>query len=420
MELKHVVIVGGGFAGLAAAKALATAPVRITLIDKENHHLFQPLLYQVATSALSSPDIAAPIRKVLRRQSNVTTLLSEVSAISLETQTVEHTYGSMPYDYLILAAGAVNDYFGHDHWEERAPGLKSLADALEIRHRVLTAFEKAEAVDASERASLLTFAVIGAGPTGVEMAGALKEIATRTLNDNFRNFDPSKARVVLIEGGPRVLSAFPEDLSANAQMQLEKLGVEVLLNTRVKDITEHGVDLENGDAIAAATVLWGAGVKGSPLAKTLGVELDRRGRVPVGKDFALPDHPNVFVVGDLAQCVDAKGEEVPGLAPAASQGGEHVAAQIWRSIDGKDRQDFTYLDKGIMATIGRSRAVAVSGPFKFTGGLAWLAWLFIHVLFLIDFRNRIAVIFEWAWAYVTFQRSARVILTREKKPVVAG
>lgn len=411
MKLPHVVIIGGGFGGLAVARALAAAPVRVTLLDRENHHLFQPLLYQVATSALASPDIAAPIRKILRKQGNVTVLLSEAQDIDVANHQVHHTHGTLEYDYLVIAAGAVNDYFGNDGWTEKAPGLKTLKDALEIRSRVLLAFEKAEIVADEERQKYLTFVVIGGGATGVEMAGALKEIATKTLNDNFRNFDPSTARVVLVEGGPRLLSAFPEDLSQNAREQLQKLGVEVLTDTFVKDITDKGVELAGGEFIEAQTVVWGAGVKGAPIAKTLGIELDRRGRVVVESSFAIKDHPEIFVIGDLAHCVDTNGVEVPGLAPAALQAGKHVGAQVWRSIDCKPLEGFAYLDKGSMATIGRSSAVAVSGKLKMRGLIAWLAWIFIHILFLVGFRNRVAVMFEWAWAYFTFQRSARVILT---------
>lgn len=416
MTQPHVVIIGGGFAGLATARALRDAPVRVTLLDRQNHHLFQPLLYQVATSALASPDIAAPIRKLLRKQANATVLLTEVLDIDLQLCHVTHTHGELAFDYLVVAAGAVNDYFGHADWEARAPGLKTLEDALTIRHRVLTAFERAEVLPADAQERELTFVVIGGGPTGVELAGALKEIATRTMSGNFRNFDPSKARVILVEGGPRILTAFPESLSASAQEQLQKLGVEIRLNTRVHDITQEGVLLADGTQLASSTVLWGAGVRGAPLASTLGVALDRRGRVTVGPDFALASNPNVFVVGDLAHCVDASGTEVPGLAPAATQGGAHVAAQILGDLRGRPRQGFRYLDKGIMATIGRSRAVAVSGKLEMTGGVAWLAWLFIHVLFLVDFRNRLAVMFEWAWAYFTFQRSARVIVSRKALP----
>ncbi len=414
MKLPHVVIIGGGFGGLAVARSLAAAPVRVTLLDRENHHLFQPLLYQVATSALASPDIAAPIRKILRKQGNVTVLLSEAFSIDAASKKVEHTHGTLDYDYLVIAAGAVNDYFGHADWADIAPGLKTLGDALEIRGKVLTAFENAEVVPEGERSKYLTFVVIGGGATGVEMAGALKEIATKTLNDNFRNFDPSTARVVLVEGGPRLLTAFPEDLSQNAREQLQKLGVEVLTDTFVKNINDRGVELASGDFIHAETVVWAAGVKGAPIAGSLGTELDRRGRVMVEKDFSIKEHPEVFVIGDLAHCIDGNGLEVPGLAPAALQAGKHAGEQIWRSIDNKEREDFSYLDKGAMATIGRSSAVAVSGKLKMTGLIAWLAWIFIHVLFLVGFRNRIAVLFEWAWAYFTFQRSARVILTASR------
>jgi NADH dehydrogenase len=419
MAEHHVVIIGAGFAGLSAAKSLKSAPVKVTIIDKQNHHLFQPLLYQVATAALSAPDIAAPIRKVLRKQKNATVLLADVEDIDRETKCVKHSKGSIAYDTLIVAAGAANSYFGHDEWRKFAPGLKELSDAFEIRERVLKAYENAELVtDENERTEYLTFVVIGGGPTGVEMAGALKEIATRTMRSNFRNFDPKSARVVLIEGSDRVLGAFPAELSKSAQKQLEDLGVEVVLNTMVKDIDATSVTTSDGHLIKAKTVVWAAGVGGAPLAKKLGVELDRSGRVPVRSDFSLEEAPEIFVIGDLAKATSKDGEEVPALAPAATQAGAHVAKQIARRLEGKEAEAFQYLDKGMMATIGRSRAVALSGPLKLSGWLAWMAWLFIHLIFLVDFRNRMAVLFEWAWAYVTFQRSARIIVQSDSKSAV--
>ncbi len=413
-HVPHIVIIGGGFGGLYAARSLQRAAVRITLIDRQNHHLFQPLLYQVATSALSGPDIAAPIRKILRKQDNLTVLMAHVDDIDVDTKTIFHDHGTVEYDYLIVAAGAVNNYFGNDDWKEKAPGLKTIADALEIRKRVLLAYEAAELEDDPELVKeWLTFVVIGGGPTGVEMAGALKEVATRTMTRNFRSFDPADARVLLVEGLDRILLAFPEDLSESAKEQLETLGVEVRLNRMVEEIDDERVVLDDGEEIRARTVVWGAGVKASPLAKALGVALGSQGRVIVEDDMSIPGHPEVFVIGDMAEATDADGKEVPGLAPAAMQAGEHAGRTIMRDLDERPRKPFNYLDKGIMATIGRSHAVAQSGPLKFTGLIAWLAWLFIHILFLVGFRNRIAVLLEWAWAYITFQRSARILITDE-------
>lgn len=410
-KIPHVVIVGAGFGGLSAARSLAKAPVRVTLIDRQNHHLFQPLLYQVATAALSAPDIAAPIRKVVRRQKNVTVLLAEITDVDLEGKRLIHERGEVHFDYLIVAAGAGNSYFGHDEWRKYAPGLKELKDAFAIRQKVLLAYECAELTTSSElRKQFLTFVVIGAGPTGVEMAGALKEIATRTMRSNFRNFEPSDAQVILVEGGDRVLASFPKELSASAQKQLEELGVEVRLNTMVKNISEDSVELSVGSPILTRTVIWAAGVAGASIGKKLGVELDRTGRVVVEPNLSIKGHPSVFVIGDLAAAVSTDKTPVPALAPAASQAGKHVALQIVNALKGKDSEPFQYLDKGIMATIGRSRAVAKSGPLELSGWLAWMAWLLIHLMFLVDFRNRLMVFFEWAWAYLTFQRSARIII----------
>lgn len=417
--LPHVVILGGGFGGIAAAQALRNAPVRITLIDRRNHHLFQPLLYQVATAALSAPDIAAPIRHILRKQKNVTVLMANAERIDTASQTVVLSDGEISWDWLIVATGATNSFFGNDHWEAFAPGLKTLPEALRIRNRVLTAYENAEReTDPAAQQAWLTFAVIGAGPTGVEMAGALSEIARTTLTRDFRNFNPQQAKVYLIEGMSRVLGAFPEDLSASALQQLTSIGVDTIFNERVTNITAEG--LQVGDRwIAARTVVWAAGVKAEPIVGTLGQEADRMGRVKVAADTSLPGNPRVFVIGDTAHLA-VDGTPLPGVAPVAMQQGQHAARMIVRQLQGKPTEPFVYFDKGSMATIGRRRAVAMTGTgtrwprpapvMKFTGLMAWLAWLFVHVLVLVEFRNRLAVLLDWAWAYVTYQRSARVIL----------
>jgi NADH:quinone reductase (non-electrogenic) len=408
-ELPHVVIVGGGFGGLYAAKELGRAPVRVTLVDRRNHHVFQPLLYQVATAALNPSDIASPIRAVLRRQANTTVLLAEVSAIDLAGRRVVLRDGELRYDWLILATGATHSYFGHDEWSTLAPGLKTIEDALEIRRRVLFAFEAAEREDdPAARKAWLTFAVVGAGATGVEVAGALAEIARHTVARDFRRVDTRATRVVLLEGGPRVLPAYPEDLSAKAEKQLRKLGVEVYTNTQVTGIDGSGVALRAGERIDARTTLWAAGVTASPLGRTLGVECDRAGRVKVTPRLTVPGHDEVFVVGDLA-ALEENGKLIPGVAGAAVQGGRHAARQIERSLIGEPIEAFRYVDKGSLATIGRKAAVADFGRVKLSGFLAWAAWLFIHILLLIGFRNRVLVFIEWAWAYFTYQRGARLI-----------
>ena len=408
----HVVVVGAGFGGLRAAQRLRHAPARVTVLDRRNHHLFQPLLYQVATAALNPSDIAAPIRRILRRQINTTVLLAEVTAIDLAAKRVALGEGHVAYDYLVLAAGAVDAYFGHDAWATHAPGLKTLDDAVDIRARVLLAFEAAErATDERERADWLTFVVIGGGPTGVELAGALTEIARHTLARDFRRFDPRQARVLLLEGGPRLLAAYSEASSASAERQLERLGVTVRTGTMVGDIDASGVTVGDGERIAARTVLWAAGVRAAPLGASLGVPLDRAGRVRVERDLSIPGHPEAFVVGDLC-AFEQDGRQVPGVAPAAMRQGEHAAANVVRLLDGKPTQPFTYRDKGSLATIGRAAAVAEIGPIRLSGLLAWLAWLGIHVFFLIGFRNRALVLFEWSWAYLTYQRGARLITER--------
>ena len=408
----HVVIVGGGFGGLYAARALADAPVRVTLVDRRNHHLFQPLLYQVATAGLAAPQIASPIREVLRRQANVTVLLGDVRAIDPAKRRVVLGDGELFYDALIVAAGSTTSYFGNDEWEEHAPGLKSVEDAFEIRRRVLLAFEAAEReTDEAVRRAWLTFVIVGAGPTGVELAGALRDIAQRTLARDFRNFDTRETRVVLLDALDRVLPPFPEELSAKARVLLEKRGVEVKTGAKVTNIDAGGVDLEGGERYEARTVLWAAGVKASPLGRCLGADLDRGGRVIVNADLSVPGRPEVFVVGDLA-AVRRDGGWVPGMAPGAIQEGRHAAANVRRLLAGEPTRPFEYFDKGMLATIGRSSAVAAIGRLRFAGFFAWVLWLFVHILYLIGFRNRIAVLFEWTWAYLTFQRSARVILDR--------
>ncbi|MBP7599466.1 NAD(P)/FAD-dependent oxidoreductase [Pseudoxanthomonas mexicana] len=411
----HFVIVGGGFAGLWATRALASAPVRITLIDRHNHHLFQPLLYQVATAGLSAPDIAAPLRHILRKQANVEVRLAEVAAIAPQEKHVVLADGTtIAYDALLLATGATHAYFGHDEWARHAPGLKTLDDALQLRRHLLLAFERAEAeTDPGKRAAWLSFAIVGGGPTGVELAGTLAEIARHTLKNEFRRIDPSQARVRLVEAGPRVLASFPDTLSEKARRQLERLGVEVVTGTPVSDITDEGYRL--GETfIPAKTVVWAAGVAASPLARTLGVSLDRAGRVPVQPDLSVAGHPDIFVAGDLA-AVTSDGRPVPGVAPAAKQMGRHVAQVLRARLDGRASPgDFRYQDYGNLATIGRMAAVVDFGRLKFSGLLAWWFWLTAHVFFLIGFRNRLVVLLNWCWAYWSYQRGARIILGKDE------
>ena len=409
----HVVIVGGGFAGLWAARALRGAPVRITLLDRGNHHLFQPLLYQVATAGLSAPNIAAPLRHILRRQQNVTVLLGEVARLDPDAHRLALADGrTLDYDKLVLATGATHAYFGHDDWAPHAPGLKTLDDALEIRRRILLAFERAEAEDdPAARAAWLTFAIVGGGPTGVELAGTLAEIARHTLHGEFRRVDPRQARVLLLEAGPRVLSTFPEALSEKARRQLARLGVEVRTGVPVAAIDDAGVQLGE-ERIAAHTVLWAAGVAASPLARDLGVPLDRAGRVPVQPDLSVPGHPDVFVAGDLA-AVQCDGKPVPGVAPAAKQMGRYLGQSIRTRLRGGTPPPFRYRDFGNLATIGRMAAVVDVHGLRLSGLLAWWFWLAAHVFFLIGFRNRLVVLIDWAQAYWSYQRSARIILGRD-------
>jgi NADH dehydrogenase len=415
-EAPRVVIVGAGFAGLAAARALAHARVEVTLIDRQNHHVFQPLLYQVATAALAAPDIAAPIRKLLARQKNVTVLMAEVTSVDVDGKCVVLDDGArIPYDHLLLATGMTHAYFGHDEWKKHAPGLKTLGEALDLRGRILAAFERAEReTDPEVRRELTTFVVIGAGPTGVELAGALAEIAGRTLARDFRRFDPTTTRVVLLEGGERILGAFTPDLSAKAHASLAQLGVEIRTKAMVTNIDEHGVSIGD-DRIRAGTVLWAAGVTASPLTKDLGVELDRSGRVKVEPDLTLPGHPEIRALGDLV-CRDQDGKPLPGVCQMGIQTGQYAGEEIARSLRGLPPRPFRYFDKGSMATIGRARAVADLGRMRFGGFFAWLLWLFVHILFLVDFRNRLVVLFEWAWAYLTWERSSRVILSAPEPP----
>ncbi|HSL48426.1 MAG TPA: NAD(P)/FAD-dependent oxidoreductase [Candidatus Deferrimicrobiaceae bacterium] len=405
----HVVIVGGGFGGLYAARALTGRPVSVTLLDRRNHHLFQPLLYQVATAALNPSDIATPLRSILRRAANVTVFLAEVVSVDLAGHRVILDEGELAYDALVLAAGAGNSYFGHDEWEPLAPSLKSLEDALEIRRRVLLAYEDAERErDGAEQRALLTSVVIGGGPTGVELAGALAEISRESIARDFRLIDPTKARVVLVEAGPRILASFPASLAARAAAALARIGVEVRTGTPVTRVTPDAVWL-GGEQIRARTVLWAAGVAASPLARALGVPLDRAGRVIVEPDLSLPGHDLVFAIGDMAAFRGPDGQALPGLAPVAIQQGQAVARTILRRLAGEPARPFQYRDKGSMATIGRAAAVAVIGRLQLSGLPAWLAWLFVHIMFLIGFRNRFLVLFEWAWAYLSWQRGARLI-----------
>lgn len=400
-----VLIIGAGFAGLNAAKRLRNASVEITIVDRRNFHLFQPLLYQVAAAALNPSDIAYPIRSIFRRQKNVRgVLLAEVVDVDTTGRVVTLDDGSeLSYDYLIVATGATHSYFGHDEWSSLAPGLKTLEDAVRMRQRVLAAFETAER-HPERSARLLTFVVVGAGPTGVELAGALVEIAVHSLGDEFDVIDPSQARVILVEGASHVLPVYPEPLSESARRQLEGLGVEVVTGALVDQIDDDGVTLNSGRRIDAGTVLWAAGVQASPLGRALGVETDRTGRVPVGEDLSVPGHREVLVAGDLALF-----SGVPGVAPAAMQMGRHTALMIEADLDGEPRKPFRYKNKGSLATIGRARAVADFGWLRFSGFPAWISWLAIHIFYLIGFRNRLFVLASWAWSYLTFRRGARII-----------
>jgi NADH:ubiquinone reductase (H+-translocating) len=413
---RHVVVVGGGFGGLATVKRLKRAQVHVTLVDRSNHYLFQPLLYQVAMAGLTPAEIAVPIRSVLRRQENAKVLLAEVTHVDLAARLV-HTRECPPlaYDYLVLAPGSENAYFGHDEWAKVAPGLKDLDDAVEIRRRVLLAFEAAEREeDATERRRHLTFVVIGGGPTGVELAGAIAELATFVLARDFRSIRPDATRVVLVEGDERILSSFDPELSALARKSLLQMGVEVRTNTRVTHIDAAGVAC-GGERIEASTVLWAAGVRAKGLGATLGVPLDRQGRIVVLEDCSVPEHPEVFVIGDASRFVPENAEQpLPGVSPVAMQQGRFVARLIAQSVEANERvsERFVYVDKGVMATIGRSRAVARIGRIRLSGFIAWAVWLLAHIIFLIDFRNRILVLIDWAWSYFTYERGSRLITGR--------
>jgi NADH dehydrogenase len=406
----HVVIVGGGFAGLDAARALRNAPVSVTVVDRRNHHVFQPLLYQVAAAALSPGDIASPIRWILRRQANVRVLMADVTAVDPAGRAIVMDDGErLAYDYLILAPGATHSYFGRDDWADHAKGLKTLDDALAMRRRMLLAFEEAEKEeDATRRRHLLTFVLIGGGPTGVELAGALAEIARHTLRHEFDRIDPESARIVLIEAGPSILQAFPESLRDSARRALRKLGVEVWENARVTEVEAEAVHVGN-DRIPAHTILWSAGVAASGLGKSLGVPLDRVGRVEVEPDLSIPGHREVFIAGDLANFTHQTGAPLPGVAQVAKQQGAHAANNIAALVAGRPTTQFRYRDPGNMATIGRAAAIADFGWLRVSGFIGWLMWLFVHILFLIGFRNRLSVLLQWAAAYLTYQRSVRLI-----------
>ena len=410
MASPTVLVVGGGFGGLYAARALARHPLRVVLVDRVNYHLFQPLLYQVATAALSPGDIAEPLRAILRKYRNVEVLLGEVTTVDPQARCVRLADGAeLGYDYLVLATGGRHSYFGHPEWEPAAPGLKSLEDALEIRRRILLAFERAEREkDPATRQALLTFVIVGGGPTGVELAGAIAEIARHTVSRDFRRFDPRQARVILLERADRVLEQYPPDLSKSAQRALERLGVEVQLGTGATEVTPEYVRSGN-DIIPTHTTLWAAGVQASPLGRQLGLAVDRSGRVPVQPDLSLADHPEIFVIGDLASLRKSNGKMLPGIAPVAIQQGNAAADNIWRSVQGQPRRPFHYFDRGSMATIGRAAAVAEIRALHLSGLPAWIAWLVVHIFFLIGFENRVLVIVQWAWSYFSYERGARLI-----------
>ncbi|MGH8114473.1 MAG: NAD(P)/FAD-dependent oxidoreductase [Rhodanobacteraceae bacterium] len=409
----HVVILGGGFGGLWTTRALADAPVRVTLIDRVNHHLFQPLLYQVAAASLSGPDIAAPLRHIVRHQENVTVLMEDVHAIDVAEHCVRTGTGEYEYDWLVIATGSTDAYFGHDDWARYAPSLKTMDDALAIRRKILSAFECAEREpDPARRTEWLTFVIVGAGPTGVELAGTLAEIAHHTLPREFRNADPRNSKIHLVEAGQRVLGAMPARLSTSAQRQLESIGVQIHVGAAVTDVDETGVRMSD-QRIAARTVLWAAGVAASKLGAQLGAECDHAGRVKVARDLSLPGHPEVMVIGDLAH-VEQDGKPVPGMAPAAKQMGSHAARTIRERIAGNASRPFRYHDYGSLASISRASAVVDLRGLEISGFTGWLFWLFAHILFLIGFRNRIAVMWNWAWSYLTWQRNARIIVGTER------
>jgi len=411
-----VVIIGAGFGGLQAARRLAKTPAHVVLIDRRNFHTFQPLLYQVATAGLSPGEIAAPIRWIVRGSRNVEVLLGEVQGFDVEKHLVKLADAEVPYDYLIVAAGASHAYFGHDEWEPFAPGLKTIEDALEIRRRVLLAFELAERQAASGEGEVqVNFIIVGGGPTGVELAGTLAEISRRVLANEFKSIDPKSTRIILLEGGPRILPTYPEDLSRSAEDQLKGLGVEVHTSAMVTGVEAAGVRIGE-TRLPAAVILWAAGVAASPLGKKLGAPTDRAGRVLVNPDLSLPDHPEIFVIGDLSALKDEKGKMLPGVAPVAMQEGITTAKNIERELRGEPRRNFYYFNKGNLATIGRAAAVAEFGKIHISGFLAWLSWLFVHIFFLIGFRNRVIVLIQWAWSYFTYERGARLITGDQRLP----
>lgn len=414
-------MLGAGFGGLTFCQNFRHPNARITVVDRTNHHLFQPLLYQVAACGLSAPEIAQPIRGILSERTDITVLFNKAVDFDLARKRVIMEKGVLDYDYLVLAMGGQTGYFGHPKWEQFAPGLKTLDDALRIRSQILLAFEKAEnETDPVERERLMTIVVVGGGPTGVELAGAFAELTRTVLNRDFRHIDPTKAHIILIEGAPLILSHLPPDLSASAQRQLQALGVQIRNNIHVKDIRAGEVELANGEIICTGNIIWAAGVAATPLTKQLGVELDKAGRVKVNPDLSVPGHPEIFAIGDMALLLQENGKPVPGVSPAAMQMGKHVAKIISAEINARakpaTRPAFKYWDKGTMATIGRSAAVAWMGKLKFSGWLAWLAWLFVHLIFLIGFRNRIAVLFQWTYSYFSYRRSARIITYPPQTP----
>jgi len=413
MKLNHVVIIGGGFGGLTAAKHIKKSNLTITLIDRTNHHLFQPLLYQVATAALSPGDIAVPIRSVLKGRNNIEIIMLEALSINKKESFVQLNDRKIPFDFLIAAPGSSHSYFGKNEWEKYAPGLKTLSDALSIREQILVSFEKAERIeDPKEREKYLTFVVVGGGPTGVEMAGAIAEISKQNMLKDFRNINPKTAKIILIEGLSRVLTSFSERLSSAAKKDLKKLGVKVLTNTMVTNISGNGVSLKN-EFIETKNIIWAAGNKASELMKSLDAEMDKAGRIMVQKDLTVKDYPNIFVIGDAAHVENDKGELLPGIAPVAIQQAKYVAKIINKKIEHSQRKPFFYFDKGIMATIGKAKAVAKIRKLEFTGFFAWLLWSFIHIFFLITFRNRFRVMAEWIWYYFTSRRGVRLITKRE-------
>jgi NADH:ubiquinone reductase (H+-translocating) len=412
--IPHLVVLGAGFGGLTFCKKLGGKKARVTLVDRQNHHLFQPLLYQVATAGLSAPEIAQPVRAILSGCKNVTVLMDEVTDFDLSNKRVMLKNSFLQYDYLVIALGGCTSYFGNPEWEQFAPGLKTLDDALQIRNKILLAFERAEnTLDEKERERLMTIVVVGGGPTGVELAGAFAELAKHVLRCDFRRIDASKARIILIEASPVVLSNLPQDLAESAQQQLEHMGVQIRVNAKVKSLMRHCVELDNGQTIEAENILWAAGVSAVPLTQKLGVELNRRGQIKVNPDLSVPGHPEVFAIGDIALVLEEDGSPVPGVSPAAMQMAKHVARIIEEEIampSRASRPRFKYWDKGTMATIGRSKAVAMIGKLHLHGFIAWLAWLFVHLIFLVGLRNKLAVLIDWTYSYFAYKRGSRIIV----------